>query len=105
MKASSRPSPGLTERRTMARTPPKTKVQTRPSEVAIMIQPVWSVSVTTTKGGDCPGGTEKAKVGVEADMSTSKNRTIAESLSDELKQSGLPAERSKCRDTRIHSGT
>lgn len=47
MKASSRPSPGVTERRTIARIPPKTKVLTRPSEVAIMIQAVWSVSVTT----------------------------------------------------------
>lgn len=75
MKASSRPSPGLTERRTIVRIPPKTNVQTRPSEVAIMTQPVWSVSVTTTKGGDCPGGTEKTEVAVEADMSTSEEQS------------------------------
>jgi hypothetical protein len=35
----------------------KRRIQDKPNAVAIMIQAVWSLSVTTAKGGYCPGGT------------------------------------------------
>lgn len=35
----------------------KIMMQDMLNEVAMMIHAVWSVSVTTLKGGNCPGGT------------------------------------------------
>jgi hypothetical protein len=51
--------------------PPNIKTQDRPRAVAIMIHAVWSVSVTTEKGGYCPGGTEKPELELELDMAES----------------------------------
>ena len=67
-KASSSPNLGLAEHRTNILMPPKSKEQDRPRAAAIMIHAVWSVSVTTEKGGYCPGGTEKPELGLELDM-------------------------------------
>ncbi len=34
------------------------RIQDKPNAVAIIIHAVWSLSVTTAKGGYCPGGTD-----------------------------------------------
>lgn len=67
-KASSSPNIGLAVHRTNILMAPKSKEQDRPRAVAIMIHAVWSVSVTTEKGGYCPGGTEKPEVELELEL-------------------------------------
>jgi hypothetical protein len=71
-KASSSPNLGLTVHRTNILMLPNSKAQDRPRAVAIMIHAVWSVSVTTEKGGYCPGGTEKPELELELDMTESE---------------------------------
>jgi hypothetical protein len=71
-KTSSSPNLGLTMHRTNILMPPKSKGQDRSRAVAIMIHAVWSVSVTTEKGGYCPGGTERPELELELDMTESE---------------------------------
>jgi len=52
--------------------PLNSETQDSPRAVAIMIHAVWSVSVTTEKGGYCPGGTETPELGLGLDMTESK---------------------------------
>ena len=54
--ASSMPMPGLTPQRINNLMAAKSNVQVRPRAVAMMSHAVWSVSVTTAKGGEYPGG-------------------------------------------------
>ena len=80
-KASSSPNLGLTVHRTNILMPPKSKAQDRPRAEAIMIHAVWSVLVTTEKGGYCPEGTEKP--GLELELELELDMTESELMNPE----------------------
>lgn len=72
----------------------KSKMHDKLNAVAIMIHAVWSVSVTTAKGGYCPGGTGKGDTVV--DCSGSQSVKLLEKIESsefnlgEAKMGGIP---------------
>lgn len=64
-KRSSRPKGGAIVNLTQTLMKENSKTQDKPNAAAMIIHALWSVSVTTAKGGDCPSGT------VGADMTSS----------------------------------